>query len=750
MLNTVHDLSVTAKAVFGAPVGEVSHSANINPATAEFALLGALFEEWVNDAYKRNEVVAGSLNLIINTFLEAPLGVQDLNGEWLDEHDTKKLFAHINEDTSYREFISTLLLHLFLGSVAFVEKVRDSKGKLTEIGLLRPDKVKLTKHTHGISHYTYFPSTKPIDISKENILFLKFIDPMNKYAGHSPLHSLATRIDTENEATRLTKASLQNMGAPGTIITFEGRRSDEEKRAAALSFNNRFKGDNSGSTLAIDEDIVSISPFGASVGDRDLSTLMSVDEARILSTLHIPLSVYGSISGQEASTFDNMKTSLRMFWMHNLIPLQSMVEDFFNNDPDFTDNFTVKIKFDRREIDALNQDQTEVSTRAREDFKANIISLNEARKAGEYAEVADGDEINKPQVFDFGSFGNDGADEDEAKAIRSNRLEKLNAFYEDQLSKNDKDIQKDDSEGCDCADTIQDTSDAERENTEILQSPTNDRDLRSEYEIATKRFALADAAALSLVRLVDRELNAQIKEFTGLIGTKSAKALKTFEQSRLEDGLSALEQQWELRMYEESLAVMSALHIASAQQAAASIGSSFDIEQEAVKQAIKAEQFKFADKVSKTSAKQIRAVIAKSFDEGKTLGELTTDIEKLGKAWQGARAETIAKTETAKAANNGAKIAYKQSGVTKLIYSAVLDDRTTEICRSLDGKIVGIEESFLTQEEGFVDSKGKSMDLSYNDGVPNAGSAHPNCRSVVIAVTDNIKSTEIPLDTKGI
>jgi HK97 family phage portal protein len=715
---------MTARAAFGEPVGEIAYNSTIDPAAAEYVLIGGSYEDWVNNAYKRNEVVAGCLNLMINTLLQAPIGVKDArSGEWLENHDMLTLLQHVNDDQTWREFITTLVLHLYLGSVAFVEKVRDNSGKLTEFGLLRPDRVILNTNTRGIVDYTYTPSEKPVRIDKDNVVFMRFVDPFFRFKGHSPLHSLATRIDTENEATDLNKSSLQNMGAPGTLIRFEGRRSDDEKRAAARSFDNRFKGSGAGSTLAFDEDIVEISPFGESVKGTDLSSMVSVNESRILSTLQVPVAVYGSVSGQQASTFDNMRTSLRMFWMHNIIPLQNMIEDYLNKDKDFSADGTIQVAFDRRDIEALAQDKATTSQIAREDYKAGIRTLNEARRASdELGDTEDGDEF-----FSQPSFGFDLGDDEEEDTTEEEESKHV------QLNKT---IQKDESQSCGCG-THDEEAIIEELNKEDDSIPTNDRDLLHEYKTAVQRFRIADAAALPLVRMVDAELKQQIKDMTNLIGGKEGKALKNFEQSRLEDGLAILEQQWEARMFADSLELMGKLYAATADQASASVGGVFDIESENIQKAIQAEQYKFASRVSKTSAKQIRGIISDTFAEGKTLGEVSKAVKDLGKVWQGGRADTVARTETARAANEGAKMGYREAGVTKLRYTAVLDDRTTEICKALDGKIVGIEEKFLSAEEGFTDSKGNAVDLSYNDGVPNAGSAHPNCRSTIVAVFES-------------
>jgi SPP1 gp7 family putative phage head morphogenesis protein len=121
-----------------------------------------------------------------------------------------------------------------------------------------------------------------------------------------------------------------------------------------------------------------------------------------------------------------------------------------------------------------------------------------------------------------------------------------------------------------------------------------------------------------------------------------------------------------------------------------------------------------------------------AFEEGKSLKELRKDIQQLGDQFNQVRAEAIARTETVRAANQGARLGYRQAGVEKLRYSAVLDSATSEICQHLNGKVVSINEGFW-EEDSFTLESGKRLDLSYDNGVPEPP-AHPNCRSTIIPV----------------
>jgi SPP1 gp7 family putative phage head morphogenesis protein len=85
------------------------------------------------------------------------------------------------------------------------------------------------------------------------------------------------------------------------------------------------------------------------------------------------------------------------------------------------------------------------------------------------------------------------------------------------------------------------------------------------------------------------------------------------------------------------------------------------------------------------------------------------------------RAITIARTETVRALNMGNLEAAKESGINfKKKWDARLDSRTSEVCRALDGQVVGINEKF------------KALGEEY-DSAP----AHPNCRSRVLFIEED-------------
>ena len=116
----------------------------------------------------------------------------------------------------------------------------------------------------------------------------------------------------------------------------------------------------------------------------------------------------------------------------------------------------------------------------------------------------------------------------------------------------------------------------------------------------------------------------------------------------------------------------------------------------------------------------LKEELSLGFLTGKTEHEMAQAIEaRFGKGYNAAR--RLVRTEACYLSNQIQLETYKRTGVTKYIYVAVLDLRTSEICRELDGKTFNVEAA--------------------EPGV-NFPPMHPWCRSTTIAwLPDRIRAT---------
>lgn len=99
--------------------------------------------------------------------------------------------------------------------------------------------------------------------------------------------------------------------------------------------------------------------------------------------------------------------------------------------------------------------------------------------------------------------------------------------------------------------------------------------------------------------------------------------------------------------------------------------------------------------ITETTRDEIRALIGRQADEGWSIARLASEIRDLAGTHAKARAEAIARTETATAYSKGQILAWKESGVVAgMQWLATLDDQTSAECRALNGQIAPLGQTF--------------------------------------------------------
>jgi len=104
-----------------------------------------------------------------------------------------------------------------------------------------------------------------------------------------------------------------------------------------------------------------------------------------------------------------------------------------------------------------------------------------------------------------------------------------------------------------------------------------------------------------------------------------------------------------------------------------------------------------------TVLNRIREALREGLEKGLPIRDITKRIREKANTWLSDwHAETIARTETSKMYNAGRLARWLDPEVNGFVealqYDAIIDRRTTELCRSLDGKIVSIQRADIIAE----------------------------------------------------
>ena len=161
---------------------------------------------------------------------------------------------------------------------------------------------------------------------------------------------------------------------------------------------------------------------------------------------------------------------------------------------------------------------------------------------------------------------------------------------------------------------------------------------------------------------------------------------------------------------------------------------------------------KLSGSIAKTSVNDVRDTIAKGIEEGKDLRKVRTELMEKVDGWTEARAETVARTETLTAANQGSLAIMKKAGIEYKQWLAAPD--ACPFCRSLAEQVSAIDSEYMLDDH--------SMDIPHKSrpGYTDAMSAkntygdmttppvHPRCRCTIAGIPAS-EVTDINEDFSG-
>lgn len=139
----------------------------------------------------------------------------------------------------------------------------------------------------------------------------------------------------------------------------------------------------------------------------------------------------------------------------------------------------------------------------------------------------------------------------------------------------------------------------------------------------------------------------------------------------------------------------------------------------------------FSERIWENRSKLVRVLkqeLTQGFIQGKSVQKIASSINKqMDSGYKNAL--RLARTETNFIANESTRQGYIASNVVEQYeYLATLDNRTSEVCQSLDGRVFNLKDAQV--------------------GV-NYPTLHPNCRSTVVVYFDDMASERIARDTEG-
>lgn len=388
---------------------------------------------------RRSEIVYACIEKKAQAATDPEIYVEQRNkqGEWqrIDDHPATQVIKRPNPYEDGETFMRAWIASENVSGVFFAEKVMTRSGQLAELYPLIPTNVyaryKRTARGDELDYYEYYNGGVPVRFEPDDLLIRRKHSRGSVLSGMSPLQVALGSVDADIAATEYVRAFFNNDGTPSGILKISGRRlSDEDAQRLQQRWAANYAryGKNRGGTAILDES-AEYQTIGAKLNELESETLTSIDESRICMAFGVPPILIGAYVGlvhvnQRAS----VKEAQQDFWMNTMSPELKQIRHFLTQfvlplyeDPAQVAAGNVRFNWDMSQVDALQEDVEKIHKRAQDDFKAGIVTLNEARETIglEPVDGEEGDAFYKAPAPQVGQPGQgDGQDNQDDTAKR--------------------------------------------------------------------------------------------------------------------------------------------------------------------------------------------------------------------------------------------------------------------------------------------------------------------------------------------
>lgn len=379
-------------------------------------------------AYSRNEIVYAAINRKASSAVDPRLMVQQKKGgdEWaeVEGHPFRRLHMRPNEYMDESDFMRCYIVSQDTSGIFYAEIVRGANQLPTELHPLNPAKTTAIpgsgpRSVNGVAEYEYKDGNNKVRIPARDVLVKRKYNPTNRYYGLSPLAVCMGAVDADSAQTDYVRAFFNNAGVPSGLITVKGRtlsqpESDQIRSQFRAKYGRMWGNQHD---VAVMDENATYQKIGANLNELQSQQIRSFTESRVTMVFEVPPLIIYAYVGLMRATYSNLKEAWAGFWDATLTPLfkeyrtwltWTLLTEFVSEDLIYGER--IRLNWDMSQVAWLQDDVDAMQARARENFKAGGITLNEFREAiGEAPDEA-GDYYLRPahtQAVELGMTSED-------------------------------------------------------------------------------------------------------------------------------------------------------------------------------------------------------------------------------------------------------------------------------------------------------------------------------------------------------
>lgn len=689
--------------------------------------------------------VYSAVSAIADAVMELKLRLYktDAKGEIVEvlEHKALDLLYKVNPFMTFTDHIWLTQQYLELAGEApwFVDRGDgENPGEPENILLIDPTKLFIKKNEDKsgmlgpVGGYMYKLNPKlTLDLRVDEVIFLKYPDPVNPWRGKGTLQAAATSVDVDNFSEEYNRRFFYNGGRPDSILTTPNKLNEKQRGAIRSDLNKLYKGVKNAQKMAILEDGLEWKPMALTGKDMEFMQQMKFSRDKILSLFRVPKSI---VSITEDVNLANAKTGELIFAKWTIRPkmtrLVAQLNEFYL--PMFKGTENMFLSFD----DPVPEDIESNVKKYDSALGKGYMTVNEVRSELNLEDVGpDGDILLVPtNITPIDRVGEAGA----IDLFRSVKTGRANNWKKGVITRSAGGYYK----ATRISNAVKKATSAVRQVESKIDKIVHDQlknlivNRRRKEKITQKdwnneKITFGDQTLKAGDKYEDIFTNA-----TRLIfDLQKKKILQANKAVSVDQFLLDEEDETKImvRVYEPIVSKIVKEQGARAAYLVAQGKRLFDMQTRPVQSYLKNRIFDFSFEVNEETNKLLSEALKEGVAAGEGIPKLRKWVEDVFSGMEKYRAERIARSEVVRASNFATNEAYKQSGtVDQVEWMATADDATCEWCLPMEGRIIDLGETFFKEGDSFKGKNGGILNFSYGD--VDFPPLHPSCRCTIVPV----------------
>ena len=305
------------------------------------------------------------------------------------DHPAQLLLDRVNTWYTRGDLWRATEIYLNLWGSSFWALERDENGQM-EIWPLRPDRVSvLPDRRKYIRGFLYQGRNGPVAYTPDEILWIHYFNPLEEYAGLSPIAPVRLAVDMGKDGLRFNRNFFRNSAQPDFVLLTNESMTEGEIEDFYNRWEERYHGPAKAHRPAIASFVRDIKTLGFSQREMEFIQGLRWSLEEVSRTYGVPKPL---LSDMERATFSNVNAAERMFWRNTILPELRFFEERLNRMllphlgyPDLV------VEFDVSSIETLREDENSRVNRESQLLDRGVLTINEVRRSRKLTDVPWGD-----------------------------------------------------------------------------------------------------------------------------------------------------------------------------------------------------------------------------------------------------------------------------------------------------------------------------------------------------------------------